>query len=148
VLGHVTEQPIAERLHQLEHDDKVEVIWLQPADTARRRLRTLTDRGAECAILLQRSERLSHGAVLLLEPERAVVVRVGDTNWLRLEPRDRAAAIELGYLAGNLHWKVRFEADALWVRVDEDAASYRARLLPLLEAERVSLSGGVEGALP
>jgi urease accessory protein len=140
VLGDAAEPGLAVQLHALEHQGRVERVTLRPEDTARRRLRVVTDRGSECAIILSRRERLSHGAVLLLEPERAVVVRVDSAAWLRLEAQDRAAAIELGYLAGNLHWKVRFEGEALWVRVDGDVAFYRARLEPLLRSARIGLT--------
>jgi urease accessory protein len=140
VIGDAAEPALAAQLHALEHRGRVERVTLRPEDTARRRLRVMTDRGSECAIILGRSERLSHGAVLLLEPERAVLVRVDAAAWFRLEARDRAAAIELGYLAGNLHWKVRFEGEALWVRLDGDAAFYRARLAPLLRSQRIALT--------
>lgn len=140
MIGDAAEPALAVQLHALEHQGRVERVTLRPEDTARRRLRVVTDRGSECAIILSRSERLSHGAVLLLEPERAVVVRVDAAAWLRLEARDRAAAIELGYLAGNLHWKVRFEGEALWVRLDGDVTFYRARLSALLASERIGLT--------
>ena len=140
VLGNSSEPALAERLHELEHRGAVERVTLRSEDIGRRRLRVVTDRGSECAIILSRRERLSHGAVLLLAPERAVVVRVDAAAWLRLEAGDRAAAIELGYLAGNLHWKVRFEGEVLWVRMDGDPAFYQARLSPLLRSERVALT--------
>lgn len=95
--------------------------------------------GTDSAIILSRSERLSHGAVLLLEPERAVVVRLSEQRWLGLEARDAPAALELGYLAGNLHWKVRFEGGRLWVQLEGDAAAYRARVAPLLRSGCASL---------
>jgi urease accessory protein len=141
VIGNAAQPVLAVQLHALEHRGRVEWVTLRPEDCARRRLRVVTDRGSECAIILSRSERLGHGAVLLLEPDRAVLVRVDAAAWLRLEARDRAAAIELGYLAGNLHWKVRFEGEALWVKLDGDAAFYRARLEPLLRSERIGLTG-------
>jgi len=70
-------------------------------------------------------------------------VRVTTAPWLRAEARDRSTLLELGYLAGNLHWKVRFEGDVLWVAVDGDPAPYRARLQHLLAGRRVSLTEGM-----
>lgn len=144
LIGNSAEPALADQLHELEHRGCVEVIRLQPADIARHRLRVETDRGSPCAIILRRSERLSHGAVLLLEPDRAVVVRVDQASWFRIEARDGAAALELGYLAGNLHWNVRFEGAVLWVRLDGDPAFYRARLEQLLRSERVLVSLSAE----
>ena len=128
ILGNATEPEIAERLHVLEHDGRVETITLDAADTARKRLRVATDKGTDCAVALARSDRLANGAVLLLEDERAVVVRMRETVWLALGPRDLAAALELGYFCGNLHWRVRFEGAVLKVALDGPRETYLARL--------------------
>jgi len=139
VLGNVAEPLLAEQLHGLEHRGLVETITLEPQDTARRRLRAITDRGTDSAIILNRAQRLSNGAVLLLEAERAVIVRLTESTWLGVRACDAATALELGYLAGNMHWKVRFEADALWVRLEGAEAQYRARLAELVDAGRATV---------
>jgi urease accessory protein len=132
VLGNAAEPALAARLHELAHRGAVETITLRAEDVARRRLRVVTDRGTEGAIVLGRSERLDDGAVLLLEAERAVVVQLESPRWLGLRPRDVAAALELGYLAGNMHWKVRFESGAILIRTEGNPADYRARVGDLL----------------
>jgi len=128
ILGHATDAEIAERLHALEHDGRVETITLDAADTARKRLRVATDKGTDCAVALARSDRLANGAVLLLEDTRAVVVRMRETVWLALGPRDLAAALDLGYFCGNLHWRVRFEGPILKVALDGPRETYIDRL--------------------
>ncbi len=128
ILGNATEPEFAERLHTLEHDGRVETITLDAADTARKRLRVSTDKGTDCAVAIARSDRLANGAVLLLEDNRAVVVRMRETMWLALSPRDLAAALDLGYFCGNLHWRVRFEGAVLKVALDGPRETYIARL--------------------
>jgi urease accessory protein len=91
------------------------------------------------AIALSRSERLESGAVLSLGAERAVVVRLETPRWLGLRPRDTAAALEVGYAVGNMHWRVRFEAGGIWVRLDGDASVYRARIADLLDSGRAAV---------
>jgi urease accessory protein len=137
ILGHATDALLAERLHRLEHDGKVEYIVLAGEDTARRRLHVATDRGTECAIALARTERLANGAVLLLERDRAIVVRLAEAEWLALLPRDAAAALELGYFAGNMHWPVRFEGGVLKVALHGPVQDYVERLGHLLKDGRV-----------
>ena len=141
ILGHATDAALAERLHHLEHDGKVEYILLAGEDTARRRLHVATDRGTDCAIMLPRSERLSNGAVLLLESDRAVVVRLKEAEWLALQPRDAAAALELGYFAGNMHWPVRFDGAALKIALHGPVEGYLERLDHLLKDGRIRRSG-------
>jgi urease accessory protein len=138
VLGNATDPEIAHRLHHLAHEGQVQYISLSKQDISRHRLRVVTDGGTEVAIALARSEQLAHGAVLLLEAERAIVVRVHEQSWLALKPRDAAAAIELGYFAGNMHWKVRFESDVLRIALDGPEENYLARLRHLIAEGKAS----------
>ena len=137
IVGFASEPDIAERLHRLDHEGKVERIHLNAQDMARHRLRVQTDRGQECAIALPRSVGLRNGAVLLLEDERAVLVRMLEQQWLKLDPRDTAAAIELGYFAGNMHWRVSFDGPCLKVALDGPEQDYLERLRPFLSDGRV-----------
>lgn len=139
IVGYAAEPELAERLHHVAHHGGIEYLRVPPQDVGRRRLRITGDRGTDCAIALARDERLADGAVLLLEHDRAIVVRLGEQAWLRLRPVDAAAAVELGYNAGNLHWKVRFDGADLLVARDGPVELYTARLQPLLQAGRVAL---------
>lgn len=137
IAGTATQPDIAEALHQLEHHGRVEYVTLSPADTQRHRLRVLTDRGTECAISVPRTQRLENGAVLLLEPERAIVVRMDQVQWLTLRAHDAPAALELGYFAGNMHWKVEFEGDLLRIALQGPVNSYLERLAHLMQGGRI-----------
>ncbi len=140
VLGSRLEPSLAERIHHLEHHGAVDILMVASADVPRRRLRATTRGGADVAIALPRDQQLFDGAVLLLEPERAIVVRVAEERWLRLQPRSIADAIELGYHAGNLHWRVRFEGETLLVALEAPIDDYLARLGALVADRRVLAS--------
>jgi urease accessory protein len=103
----------------------------------------------EVAIALPRHQRLFDGAVLVLEHDHAVVVRVAQERWLRLQPRAVADAIELGYHVGNLHWRVRFVGEAVLVALEAPMDDYLARLVELMRDRRVmySLAEADEAAL-
>ena len=111
-----------------------------PPDLARRRLLTITSGGEELAIALPREQKLFDGAVLLIDGSRAIVVRAATERWLRLEPRSLGDAIELGYPAGNLHWRVRFEGEILFVALEGRPEDYIARLQDLISTRRVVYS--------
>lgn len=136
VLGFASDPALAERLHLLSHDGRVEQVTLAQDDVHRRRLRATTDKGTDCLIALPRDQALGDGAVLLLDESRAVVVRLAEERWLALAPRDSAAALELGYFAGNLHWRVRFQGARLLVALEGREADYLARLQPFLDDGR------------
>jgi hypothetical protein len=76
VLGSRLEPAFSKRIHELEHRGAIDLLMVPAADVARRRLRATTREGAEVAIALPRDQQLFDGAVLLIEPDRAIVVRV------------------------------------------------------------------------
>jgi urease accessory protein len=138
VIGTISQADIAERIHDLAHAGGLEILEIDRENTLRRRLRGTTDRGTDVIVALDRSEQLSDGAVLSLDADRVVVVRMTQERWLRLEPRDADAALEAGYFAGNLHWRVRFEPGALLVALEGPAEHYLERLSPLLGAGKIA----------
>lgn len=148
VLGSRHEPAFAEPLHQLEHRGVLDTVTIAVADLARRRLLVTTAGGQQLAIALPRHQKLFDGAVLLLDDARAIVVRAATERWLRLEPASAAAAIELGYHAGNLHWRVRFDGEALLVALEGRPEDYTARLADLIGSHRVAariMEGGDAG---
>lgn len=145
ILGPADAPTLAPRLHALEHAQAVDCLRLARADLARRRLRARTEAGVEVAIALPRSLHLYDGAVLHLGAAAALVVRVEAEAWLRLCPADTAAALRLGYHAGNLHWRVRFEGAEMLVAIEGAEPSYRERLVGLVEEGAVRILGREEG---
>ncbi len=141
IHGLRTAPGLAERLHQLAHSGVVETLQITPHDLPRRRFRAVTDQGTACFVSLARDTPLYDGAVLHLDDARAVVLRVGAQRWLRLQPVDAAAALELGYQAGNLHWRIRFDGTALLVAADAPDDSYLARVRGLIDSGRVQVHG-------
>ncbi|WVM91486.1 urease accessory protein UreE [Halopseudomonas pachastrellae] len=138
ILGRASDPRIADRLHDLSHAGRVETLTLSGADIQRHRLRLHSDQGTDCAIRLERHQHLSNGAVLMLDAERAIVVQMEEQRYLELQARDAAAALELGYFAGNMHWKVRFAGERLQLLLAGPEADYLERLEPLLADGRVS----------
>lgn len=140
VLGSRVEPALADRLHHLEDHGRVDVLTLPADELARRRFKATSQAGEEVAIALPRDQKLFDGAVVLLDEERALVVRVDTEHWLRIEPRSLADAVELGYHAGNLHWRVRFEGEALLVALEAPVDHYLERLGALVAGRRVATS--------
>ncbi|HXW31135.1 MAG TPA: urease accessory protein UreE [Xanthobacteraceae bacterium] len=141
IIGDITDARLHQALHRLEHAGRVEYLTLGGDDMLRRRLRVTTDRGSECAIALAREDKLFDGAVLLLDADHALVVRAAATRWLEVQPIDVAAAIELGYCSGNMHWRVAFSGPVLRIALSGPKEEYLARLAPLIAAGRVKEVG-------
>jgi urease accessory protein len=141
IVGAESDEGIRARIHDLAHRDAIEIIRLSRSDLARHRLRTVTDKGSDCAIVLDRSARLFDGAVLLLDDRRAIVVRAEPESWLIFKAKDVAGGLELGYFAGNMHWAVRFEGDLLYVSGQVGVQHVLDRLRHLLQRDQISYMG-------
>ncbi|MHB1656730.1 MAG: urease accessory protein UreE [Burkholderiales bacterium] len=137
ILGNASEHAISHALHRIEHDGGLETISLDQQDMLRHRLRVSTDMGNEVAIALSRNAHLEDGSVLLLEDSRAIIVRMTQAQWMVFEARDTAAGLELGYFAGNMHWKVRFDGARLQIAVTGDPAGYLERLAKLVAERKI-----------
>ena len=138
VLGHAHESTLASKLHDLSHNNKIEYIILNHANLQRRRFRAKTDKGTDCAIAIPRDKKLSNGAVLLLEKDRAIVVKMAEDEWLSLMPKDISAAIELGYFAGNMHWRVKFENERLNIALESPKKIYLDRLKKFFNEKKIT----------
>jgi len=141
IVGWATDQVVADRLHELSHradpEHAVEYIHLDAHDLDRRRLRATSDAGTDYAIALPRDSALADGAVLLLESDRAVVVRASSPQTMTLRANDIGAALRLGFLAGHLHWKIDQHDDTFVVRLEGPRPDYCARIAELLDSGRV-----------
>ena len=139
IVGVASDPGVARVLHRLAHAGAVEYLTLEPQDSARHRIRMATDKGTDCAIAIPREQRLCDGAVLLLDDERAIVVRLTETQWLKFRPADLNSALELGQAAGNAHWRIRVEDEALCVAVEGAEDDYARRIETMVQAGRVRL---------
>lgn len=137
VLGSRLDAPFDELLHRLGHVGACEELTLDTADLARHRLRVTGSLGTEFLIALPRDVVLFDGAVIACSDRHAAVVRVTERRWLRLHAETAADALVLGWNAGNLHWRVRFDGGDLAVALEAPEADYLARLAPLLATGRV-----------
>jgi urease accessory protein len=142
IVGWASDGPVADRLHELRHLHAVEYVHLDACDLDRRRLRVTSDAGIDYAVVLPRDSALADGAVLLLEVDRAVVVRAGAPQRISLQAVDTAAALRLGFLAGHLHWKVDQHEDTLVVHLEAPVSDYTARIADLLAHGLVQRADG------
>lgn len=138
VLGHSHDSNLSGPLHDLSHHNKVEYIVLDHANLQRRRFRIQTDQGTDCAIAISRDNKLSNGAVLLLENDRAIVVKMAEDQWLSLKPNNLSTAIELGYFAGNMHWRVKFEDEQLKIALESPEEVYLDRLKDFFTQHKIT----------
>ena len=58
-------------------------------------------------------------------------------EWLSLKPIDIAAAIELGYFAGNMHWRVKMGTDHLDIALDSPKDIYLDRLKEFFNQKKI-----------
>jgi urease accessory protein len=139
IIANSTDVAVADQLHDISHHGVVEYLILSKDDVLRHRLRMKTDKGTECAIQLSRDEHLTNGAVLLLENAKAIVVQMAKVEYLCLRPKDVAAALEIGYFCGNMHWKVDFDDEILKITLNGPKERYLERMLHFVADAKIEL---------
>lgn len=137
IVGGRLDPGLHERLHRLEHRGGLDVVEIAAADLPRRRFRVTSLAGRTVEIALPREQALFDGAVLWLGADGALLLRVAAQQWLRLVAQTRDDALALGYHAGTLNWRVRFEGGALLVALEAPPEDYLARLGPLATSGRL-----------
>jgi urease accessory protein len=137
VIGHETDARHHSWLHALSHRHGIELLFVPPDEAGRKRFRLATDQGTDCAVSLDRGDALVDGALLYIDEQRAIIARFGRQQVWRLRAANAAAALKLGWNAGNLHWRVRFEGDCLVVLLERPLEEYRARITSLLEGGEI-----------
>jgi len=139
IIGDLKDPDLHHKLHEYEHHGMtLDFVRVTPTDLDRRRLRARTDQGEDLAIALSRQDRLFDGAILYLNSDKAIVVRAEEQRWLRIVPQTLRDALELGYLVGNLHWRVRFESEHILVSLDGPLDAYMARLDSIVREGRAT----------
>lgn len=141
IVGTVSDPKIKGAVHRLAHEGRVEFVHIAPADLERRRLLAKSDSGAEVAIALPRDQKLTDGAILHLDGTKAIVVRAEPERWLRVRVQSPADGLALGYCAGNMHWRVRFDGGDLLIALNNPTETYLARIEPLLSDGRAVVMG-------
>ncbi|MDR5700883.1 urease accessory protein UreE [Agromyces aerolatus] len=138
-VGHESDEALAKELHRLDHDGLVERIYLGETLIGRRRFRATGDRGNEYGIILDVDPAQIEGRVLILEADRAVVLYQGEPDTLTLRATDIAGGVQLGWHAGHLHWRVRFDGEVMVVLLDGEREEYLARIAPFLESGQIAV---------
>ena len=139
VIGTVRDRRYAVKLQEVERKGGIEYVTLSILDTQRKRLRVESDRGTDYAIALPREAALENGSILYLDQERAVIVKLARQQWLRLRPKHITGALQMGYNAGNHHWRVKFDGADILIALEGPRSDYIERLEALLSSGEVAI---------
>jgi urease accessory protein len=142
IVGHHSDEAIHDRLHALDAQGRVARIAVSKASMGRRRFRAFDSNGVEYGIALARTDLLRDGSVLFIDDERAVVIEGDDGETLDVRALTTQGAIQLGWHAGHLHWRVRFGADDIMtVLLDGPRDDYEARIREWLDNGSMEIVG-------
>lgn len=140
-VGSVRNGAVADAVAALDERGRLERIHVSEALAGRRRFRATSDAGRDYGVVLDANVEELDGLVLLLEEDRAVVVVQEEPATLRLRGATPAGALQLGWHAGHLHWRVRFDGAEVEVLLDAPAEDYLDRILALVDDGAVEVVG-------
>ncbi len=133
IVGHHSDEAIHDRLHELDDAGRVVRLVVPAKELGRRRFKVTGSDGQEYGIALGRDTELRNGSVLSMDDERAFVVEALESETLTLRPTSLEGAIQLGWHAGHLHWRVRMQDDTMTVLLDAPRNDYLVRIASWLD---------------
>jgi urease accessory protein len=137
IVGNSSDPEIRGILATLEARDQVSHIAVRRSNLGKRRFKASDQSGTEFGIALSRNETIADGSVLLLSAHHAVIIDAEDDPSLNLSAVTIEGALQLGWQAGHLHWKVRTEKHKLVVALEGPVDDYLKRIEALVEAGHV-----------
>lgn len=145
VVAHVSDTGISEAIARLDARGQLHRLSVSAAEFGRRRFRALDQHGTEFGVALARHDDLRDGAVLHLDEDTAVVIQATRPPRLVIRAVTLAGALQLGWSAGHLHWKVRMDDAQLSVLLEDPREEYLRRIEPLIRAGLVELRDQASG---
>jgi len=119
---------------------KIDYLEISPEDAKRRRFRSKTSSGIALNISISRDAELLENSVLHETDDLVILVRIKSPSRLVLQPHTTFAGLQLGFLAGHLHWKAAIGEQAIRVEMGTDLAEYQDRLDDYLDRQDYTLS--------
>lgn len=137
IVGHVSDDPLREVIERLSIQGKVSWLCVPACKFGRKRFRAVDQNGEGFGVALPRDSQLRDGSVLYVDEECAVVVDAEPTPRLRIRALSVPGALQLGWAAGHLHWKVRLDGCDLSVLLEGPREEYLRRIEPLIRADDI-----------
>lgn len=139
VVGLASDKDLAEQLQILESRNRVSRLAISPNDLGRRRFRVTDQHGTEFRIALSRTEQLQNGSILHIDHDGAVMVDTTGQQRLAIRAATLSGAMQLGWAAGHLHWKVRMTDEELSVLLEGPREDYLKRIEALIQDASVEV---------
>lgn len=139
-LGNVaTDEELAAAVERHRERGSLETVSVDRTERRRSRFRTTTDAGTEVGVVVESTDGLSPGDVLLVDDERAIVVAFESMAAVVVDLPDdpvvsRAGLVELGHVVGNKHWELATREGLVYVALGPDGERRRHELEALLPA--------------
>jgi urease accessory protein len=121
ILGNIkSDQSLRSKHQEMSKSGNVENISVARVESERSRMRKVSDKGTEIALIMPPGSCLNHGDVVLLTGEKMVVVQREPENVALVTVRDNIpeehmleTAVKIGHAIGNLHRPLRIEGNRI-----------------------------------
>lgn len=122
IVGNIKFDQILRSKHQeMSKSGNVEKIMVARLESERTRMRKVSDKGTEIALIMPPGSYLSDGDVVLLTGERMVVVQREPENVALVTVHDNIpqghmleTAVRIGHTIGNLHRPLKIEGNRIF----------------------------------
>ena len=129
IIGNInSDSHLKDKYHAMLRSDHVERIEITRLESERSRIRKLSDKGTDLALIMVPGSRINDGDVLLLTEEKMVIARRISENVAVLSLRRNIStdqlfetAIKLGHTIGNMHRPIKITDSKIYFPIQSQS---------------------------
>ena len=129
VLGNIShDHTLKEKCDEMAAKKACETIEVSRLESLRVRMRKISDKGSDIALILPSGTRLRHGDVVVMTEDKMVIVGIRPEDVICIEIKNNIDAddtikyaVKIGHTIGNLHRPIKLDGNKIFFPIQADA---------------------------
>jgi urease accessory protein len=104
-----------------------ETVKITRFESTRVRMRKTSDKGTDVALILPQGAQLRDGDIIMLEPDKLIIVEIEPENVAMIEIKNNIreneiieVPVKIGHTIGNLHRPIKVEGNKIYFPIQAD----------------------------
>ena len=129
VVGNIKkDQKLREKYDDFCSRNLRETVKITRSESSRVRMRKVSDKGTDVALILPQGAQLRDGDIIILEPDKLIIIEIEPENVAMVEIEKNIeqdhiteVLVTVGHTIGNLHRPIKLEGNKIYFPIQADA---------------------------
>ena len=129
VVGNIKkDQKLREKYDDFCSRNLRETVKITRSESSRVRMRKVSDKGTDVALILPQGAQLRDGDIIMLEPDKLIIIEIEPENVAMVEIEKNIeqdhiteVLVTVGHTIGNLHRPIKLEGNKIYFPIQADA---------------------------